>query len=94
MTALMISTITVKRPDKLQEYLPKVKVLGAEFGAQMVFSGPAAGSVVGALDHQMVVIVRFPTLDHIDDLFASEAYQPLIALRQEAADMSIIKYQE
>lgn len=94
MTALMISMINVKQPAKLQEYLPKVKQLGTSFGAELVFSGPAAGAVAGALDHQMVVIARFPTVDDIDALFASAEYQPLVSLREEAADMTIIKYQQ
>lgn len=94
MPALMISMINVKQPAKLQEYLPKVKQLGATFGAELVFSGPAAGTVAGTLDHQMVVIARFPTVEDIDALFASAEYQPLIALRKEAAEMTIIKYQE
>lgn len=94
MSALMISMINVKQPAKLQDYLPKVKRLGTSFGAELVFSGPAAGAVVGEPDHQMVVIARFPTVDDIDALFASAEYQPLVSLREEAADMTIIKYQE
>lgn len=94
MTALMISTITVKEPAKLQEYLPKVKAHGNDYGAELIFSGPATGAVAGALDHQMVVIARFPTIQDIDALFASEAYQPLLSLRKDAAEMTIIKYQE
>jgi uncharacterized protein (DUF1330 family) len=90
----MISMIKVKEPAKLQEYLPKVSKIGSSYGAEMVFVGPATGAITGALDHQMVVVVRFPTVEDIDALFASDAYQPLIPLREEAAEMTIIKYQE
>lgn len=94
MTALMISTIKVKQPEKLQEYLPKVSQLGSRHGAELVFKGPVKGAIAGAEDHQMVVVVRFPSVADIDALFASDEYQPLLALREEAADMTIIKYQE
>lgn len=94
MTALMISTINVKKPEKLAEYLTRVKQLGAQHGAELVFSGPAQGAIAGAQDHEMVVIARFPSVEDIDALFASAAYQPLIALREKAADMTIVKYSE
>ncbi|MFY0597363.1 MAG: DUF1330 domain-containing protein [Cognatishimia sp.] len=94
MVALMISTITVKNEAKLGEYLPKVSQLGARYGAELVFRGPAQGTITGALDHQMSVIVRFPSVAEIDALFASNDYKELISLREEAADMTIVKYEQ
>lgn len=94
MSALMISMINVKDQAKLGEYLAKVSQLGAGYGAEMVFKGPALGVIAGAQDHQMVVVVRFPSVASIDALFSSDDYKPLIALREEAADMTIVKYQQ
>lgn len=93
MSAIMISTIKVKNPEKLQEYLKKVKRIGDQLGAEMLFNGPAIGTILGKLDHQMVIAIKFPSLEAIDQLFASDEYQPLIPLRNEAAEMQIIKYQ-
>ncbi|MEL6959641.1 MAG: DUF1330 domain-containing protein [Pseudomonadota bacterium] len=70
MSALMISTISVKDKAKLGEYLPKVSQLRARYGAEMVFRGPAQGAIAGAQDHQMAVVVRFPSVADIDALFA------------------------
>lgn len=94
MAALMTSTIRVKDREKLQDYLQQVKALGAQYGAEMLFSGPAQGPIAGDQDHDLVVIVRFPTTEDIDALFGSEAYAPLLGLREAAADMVILKYQD
>ena len=92
MSALMISTINVKNREKLQEYLQMVRPIGARHGAEMLFNGPAAGVIHGEVDHQFVVVVRFPTVSAIDAMYADADYRPLAALRDEAADMTIVKY--
>lgn len=94
MSALMISTIKVKDPEKLKAYLMQVSQIGARFGAEMAFRGPLEGMVLGEADHQMVVAVRFPTTADIDALFAAPDYAPLIALREAAAEMTISKYED
>lgn len=93
MSAVMISMIKVKNKDKLQEYMQKVMQLGTQYDAEMLFRGPVSGVVKGEADHDIAVVVRFPSLEAIDALFASEEYQPLINIREEASDMQIIKYQ-
>jgi uncharacterized protein (DUF1330 family) len=92
MSALMISTARTKSPEKLQDYLQKVRPIGARHGAEMLFIGQVSGMVHGDVDHQLVVVVKFPSVQAIDAMYADADYQPLVALRDEAADMTIVKY--
>ena len=38
-------------------------------------------------------VVKFPDLEKLEGWYASPEYQALIALRDEACDMNIMKYQ-
>ena len=39
-----------------------------------------------------MVVIRFPSIDAIDRWYHSDAYQALIPLRDEAADVTIVGY--
>ena len=87
MSALMIARIRIKDPEKLQEYMTGSKQLAAPYGAKLVYQGKVVRTLNGENNHEMVVIAEFPDADQINDWFDSEEYQPLVALREEAADM-------
>jgi uncharacterized protein (DUF1330 family) len=40
-----------------------------------------------------VVVIRFPDAQALDDWYSSDAYQALIPLRTEAADVDLINYE-
>ncbi len=44
-------------------------------------------------DHDLAVIVRFPTLEKIDEWCGSVEYQPLISLRDEGTEMKMTSYE-
>jgi hypothetical protein len=48
--------------DLIDTSLPeaRAKQTGNRYGAEVVFSGPAADAVAGVQDRQMIVIARFP----------------------------------
>ena len=92
MSALMISRITVKDPQKFKEYLRKTKEVAAPFGAELVFHGSAERALTGGEDHGVVVVVSFPSLEKLDAWYASDGYRPLIALRDQGADMQMTAY--
>ncbi len=93
MSALMIARIAVKDADKFQTYLAKTREVATPFGAEMVFRGAVQAALTGDVDHQVVVVVRFPSVEAIDEWYRSDAYQPLIPLREAAADMEMTSYQ-
>ena len=94
MSALMIATITVKDPEKFQQYLAKTKVVAAAYGAELLLRGKADRSLTDhEKDHGVVVIVRFPSIEKINEWIASEEYQPLIPLREEGTEMKMTSYE-
>ena len=93
MRAMMIARITVKDPAKLQHYMTETVKVARDYGAEMVFRGRAARALNGADDHEITVVARFPSLEKLHAWYDSEAYAPLLALRDEAADMHMTSYE-
>lgn len=94
MSALMIARIIVKDPDKLQEYLTKTQAVAAPFGAELVHRGKVDRALTGeSADHELAVIVKFPSLAKLDEWYGSDAYQPLKTIRDAGADMRITSYE-
>jgi uncharacterized protein (DUF1330 family) len=92
MTAFFIVTTTVKDPEKYQTYVRNVGATLAPFGGKALLRGKAVGVLEGPPNHQAVGIIEFPDIDALNGWHASEAYQVLIPLRREAADMTITSY--
>lgn len=95
MTALMIAQITVRDAERFQQYMTKTQQVARPYGAEMVSRSRIGKRLAGeALDHQMTVIVRFPTIQKIDEWHESAEYQELIGLRQAGAEMTMTSYEE
>jgi uncharacterized protein (DUF1330 family) len=96
MSALMIATITVNDPAKFQEYLTLTQQVAAPYGAELVHRGTVDKDLTAdgnaQPDHQMTVIVKFPSTAAIDRWYGSDAYQALIPLRLEGSDMKMVSY--
>jgi uncharacterized protein (DUF1330 family) len=93
MSALMIANITVKNPEKFQEYIAKTSQVAATFGAELLYRGTVDRALTGeSKDHGLTIIVKFPSLEKINEWYGSDAYRPLKALREEAADMQMTSY--
>lgn len=95
MTALMIARINVKDRDTFQQYMTRTQQVARPYGAEMVSRGTAGRTLAGgSLDHQMTVVVRFPSLARLDEWHESPEYQELIALREAGAEMTMTSYEE
>ena len=94
MSALMIATITVKNPEKFQEYLTKTKEVAASYGAELLYRGKIDKTLTGEdTDHGLTIIVKFPSVEKIDEWYGSREYRPLIALREEGSEMKMTSYE-
>jgi uncharacterized protein (DUF1330 family) len=94
MSALMIARITVKNPEKFQEYIAKTTQVAKSYGAELLYRGKADRTLHGeGNDHGLIIIVKFPSLEKINEWYGSDAYQPLKALRDEGSDMQITSYE-
>lgn len=90
----MIATITVKDPEKFQQYLTKTQKVAASYGAELLFRGKVDRPLTDHdKDHGLAVIVSFPSIEKINEWIVSEEYQPLIPLRDEGTDMKMTSYE-
>jgi len=92
MSAYVIGHITVKDDAKWAEYRRQVPGTLEPWGAELVFRGRRIAVLAGAHDHSDTVVIRFPDQDAVRGWYASAAYQALIPLRQEAAEIDMVSY--
>lgn len=90
----VIGHITVKDPAKWAEYRAQVPATLATWQAELVLRGERLSLLAGEHRHTDTVVIRFPSREAIDGWYNSPAYQALIPLRQEAADLDLISFSE
>jgi uncharacterized protein (DUF1330 family) len=89
MSALLSVTIQVKDQEKLKSYISQVPPTMAPHGAKMLSRGKIAKVLNGEVAHQMEAVFEFPSENAIDAWFNSDAYQAIVAIREEAAHMNL-----
>jgi uncharacterized protein (DUF1330 family) len=94
MSAYAIGHITVKDPEKWDEYRRQVPGTLEPWGAQLIFRGRLAAVLAGEHHHSDTVVIRFPDQDALQAWYRSASYQALIPLRDEAADVILVSYDE
>ena len=90
--AYLIGHITIKDAGKWAEYRSRVPATLEPWGAELVFRGTRTAILAGELPHPDVVVIRFPDQQAVAAWYASAAYQALIPLRQQAADVVLLSY--
>lgn len=93
MTAYVIGNITVKDPQKWAEYRSLVPETLAPWGAELVLRGKQAKVLSGQYRHTDTVVIRFPDADSAVGWHNSTAYQALVPLRVQAADVDLVSYE-
>lgn len=92
--AYVIGHITVKDASKWAEYRARVPATLAPWKAELVFRGERLAVLGGEHQHTDTVVIRFPNAAAIDGWYNSAAYQALIPLRREAADLDLVSFAE
>jgi len=70
-------------PSYQADYASKMAEVAAQFGGQFLAATPQAEAIEGALGGNFTAILRFPSREAAQAMYASEAYAPLKRLRQE-----------
>ena len=91
--AYVIGHITIRDAGKWDEYRSRVPATLEPWGAELVFRGERATILAGEHAHPDVVVIRFPDRQAVAGWHASAAYQALIPLRQQAADVVLLSYE-
>ncbi len=74
-------------------YRAQVPATLAPWGAELVFRGQQAAVLAGDCPHRDIVVIRFPSVAAVNGWFSCEAYQALIPLRQQAAEVLLLSYE-
>lgn len=91
--AYLVGHVTVKHAAKWAEYRSQVPGTLAPWGAELVFRGKRVATLAGDHPHADIVVIRFPDIASINGWYSSPAYQGLVPLRQQAADMVLLSYE-
>lgn len=89
----VVGHITVKDADKWAEYRSRVPETLAPWGAELVFRGHQVAAFAGESPRADVVVIGFPSVAAAHGWFASPAYQALIPLREQAAEVVLLNYE-
>ena len=92
MSACVIGHITVKDADKWAQYRAQVPATLAPWNAELLFRGQSDKVLAGEHQHTDTVVIRFPDPAAVDGWYQSTAYQALIPLREQAADLVLISF--
>jgi uncharacterized protein (DUF1330 family) len=92
-SVLVIGHIAVKDEAKWAEYRSQVPATLAPWGAELVFRGKRFEIFGGDHGYTDTVVIRFPSAEASRNWFHSPAYQALIPLRLEAADVLLVGFE-
>ena len=93
MTAYVIGNITVQDPAKWAEYRSLVPETLVPWDGELVLRGTRAKVLSGQYRHTDTVVIRFPNADSATDWHNSPAYQALVPLRTQAADVELVTFE-
>ena len=92
MSACVIGHITIRDVDKWAQYRAKVPATLAPWDAELLFRGQLSTILSGVHAATDTVVIRFPDVAAVDGWYQSAAYQALIPLREQAADVTLLSF--
>jgi uncharacterized protein (DUF1330 family) len=91
--AYVTGHIVIKDMEKWNEYRDKVPSTLTQWGGELVFRGQKIAVLNGQHPYTDTVVLRFPNAAAAQGWHDSPAYQTLIPLRSQAADVVLVSYQ-
>ncbi len=92
MSACVIGHITVRDQEKWAQYRAQVPATLVPWGAELLFRGRVDSVLAGNHPHTDTVVIRFPDRAAVTAWYRSPAYQALIPLREQAAELVLISF--
>ena len=91
MTAYIIAFVDIHdRTRYAQEYVPAITGTLEPYGGRILASSDEARTLEGTVPSGRIVIIEFPDLDRAHRWYASDAYAPLLSLRESIATTSLV----
>ena len=91
MSAYMIAFVDIHdRARFAKEYIAPIAATLEPFGGRVIAACDEPRTLEGAVPPGRAVILEFPDLDRAEKWYASDAYAPLIAIRESVATSSLV----
>ena len=87
---VIVSIRAVHDPEKLQQYREQFDSLLGRYGGRRIVATDQVHVLEGNWRPTRLAIYEFESMEQLRAGYASEEYQPLIQLRQEAIDSDIV----
>lgn len=91
--AYVVGHIRVLDAQKWAEYQSRVPATLAPWKAELLFRARQVAAYSGELPYTDIVVIRFASAADAQGWFSSPAYQALLPLRAQAADVLLHAYQ-
>ena len=90
MAAYVIGDIEITDRAAFQEYRNRVGATVEQYGGRFVVAGGRVNPKEGDWQPRLLVMLEFPSLEQAERWYNSPEYQPLIAIRENAARTQLI----
>ncbi|MFH1091525.1 MAG: DUF1330 domain-containing protein [Pseudomonadota bacterium] len=90
MSAYMIIEQDVVHQEIYDEYVARVPATVKKFGGRYLARGGRITSFSGDWHPQRIILIEFPTLDHIQQWLSSPEYQEIISIRLKSTNARAI----
>jgi len=90
MPAYLIADIRVHDPDRYQDYARLVPAFIEKHGGVYRVRGGKVDCREGSWHPQRLIVLEFPTREHAAAFLEDPDYQPVAAIRHEAAESNLV----
>ena len=92
MSVMLVGRVRIKDLESWRDYVTGVRVSLEPFSVKTNFRGQKLKDLSGEEPHSTIVLIEFDSPDTAIKWFNSPAYQALIPIRNQAADVQISLY--
>lgn len=93
-SAFVIGSIRIKDAAKWAQYRACVPATLAPWQGEILLRGRRARLLSGETAHTDTVVIRFPDIAAVEGWYRSAAYAALLPLREQAAEVLLVGYEE
>ena len=90
MPAYVVSMMTIHDPDTYKKYTDRTPPIVKRYGGKFLTRGEEVSTVEGAEYTARMVILEFPSKQHIEDWFADPDYQEAMKFRHASSSAQIL----
>jgi len=82
MSAYLIALVDIRDPEAYRAYAARTPAIIAKYGGRLLVRGGETATLEGEPFSGRLVIVEFPTLEHVKEFYASPEYRDAKLLRE------------